>query len=344
MKPDLEVWERLYDIAIQIREKKPWEMVSINDLIVVKMDRKTYYCNIIGQETMDPCIAIYTGKKGLEDVTAMLNGLNEGWNGAYLAGDQDCLICYYGDRDEVPEDQMDIIHALKPGFKGKGNWIFCKHVMPRYYPVTPENDEINTMIKVFEGLIYGIDQLKVRQPDWSRQYLCVSYSKKEGTWTAKNMKHQDCFMKYYIVRMDNPSVIQDLKNSQITDDIWFVDLNYLFMPLEDETGRKVNPLLFLMLNLSTELIEDMTFVEPKEDEVQIVVNYVCSRILDRGRPKGIVTRCPTVYYAVQDICDLLDIDLMVDFEGHVSEVLDEIIDGFLDFDDDSDTELTGLLN
>jgi hypothetical protein len=116
------------------------------------------------------------------------------------------------------------------------------------------------------------------------------------------------------------------------------------MPLEDETGRKVNPLLFLMLNLSTELIEDMTFVEPKEDEVQIVVNYVCSRILDRGRPKGIVTRCPTVYYAVQDICDLLDIDLMVDFEGHVSEVLDEIIDGFLDFDDDSDTELTGLLN
>ena len=341
---DLDIWKYFYEVAIKVRDAKPWKQVFIDDLIAVKYKRKTYYCCIMGQAELNPSISIYCGKEGLSEVGAMLDGLDEGWNGTYVAGDQNCLVCYFGDREEVPQDQMEIIHALKPGFRGKGKWVFCKRAASRFYPVTPDNKEIEIMTHVFEGLLYGLEQLKNEQPDWKNNYFCVSYKSKTGSWEASTIQHLDCMFKYPSVVIDDKVLIREMKRQPVLNEVWFVDNNYLFVPMEDETGRLVNPLMFLFVNLATELIEDMKLIDPDETEETVVINSVIDKILANGIPEAIVTRCPRIYYALENICETMNIDLLVDSDNKLDYLLKDVMGGFLDFLEEDLSQKNDLLN
>lgn len=339
---DLDVWRRFYEIGVIVRDVKPWKQVFVDDLIVVKYKRKTYYCCIMGQAAMNPSIAIYTGKEGLSDIRAFLDGLDMGWNSSYVAHDQNCLVCFFGDREEVPSDQMEIIHKIKPGFRGRGKWIFCRRMASRFYPVTPDNKEIDVMTHVFEGLLQGLEQLKEVQPDWDKEYLCSSYKTKTGTWEVSAIKQPDCMFKYPNIVLD-PELIQEMKKQPVLKEVWLVDNNYLSMPVEDEKGRLVNPLLFLFVNLKTELIENMHLIDPDEEEIQIVLTNIIGKIFASGIPKAIVTRCPSIFYMLEDMCEVMGIDLLVDVEKELDYMIADILNGYVDFLG-ADSQENDLLN
>ena len=47
---------------------------------------------------------------------------------------QNCLMCYYGNRDELAPQEREIIKALNLRFRGENNWIYFRSMEEGYTP------------------------------------------------------------------------------------------------------------------------------------------------------------------------------------------------------------------
>lgn len=67
--------------------------------------------------------------------------------------DQNCITCYWGNRDEIDDEMYSIIKQLGLRFRGNGNWIYFKTFEKKSFPSLPNYGEIKMLIETYKGLI-----------------------------------------------------------------------------------------------------------------------------------------------------------------------------------------------
>ena len=123
----LEQWKELYDLAIEITKLKPWNSYWDMDLIAVetKKNEEPNFVSIMGKSGTCTGISVYRGMEGYSDFCQICN---DDYNvpATFVMSDQNCITCYWGNRDEVDDDMYSIIKQLGLRFRGNGNWIYFK--------------------------------------------------------------------------------------------------------------------------------------------------------------------------------------------------------------------------
>ncbi|MFV9511437.1 plasmid pRiA4b ORF-3 family protein [Tepidibacillus sp. LV47] len=138
---DLTDWQRLFDYAIQFKKLKPWEWLSDNQIIAVKLpDTGEFtYCCVLGEMGEEFGLAIYLGNDGLISLQKIMSGSENFHN---IVTRQRSILVSFTDRDELEQWDYDLIKRLGLTFRGKKQWPLFRSFKPGYYPWYIDEQEV----------------------------------------------------------------------------------------------------------------------------------------------------------------------------------------------------------
>lgn len=269
------------------------------------------------------CIAlsVYQGNDGYSDLTTL--GIPEFMDTAsnFIMHDQTCITYYMGDCQEVPPVQKKMIKDLGFKFRGKNNWPFFLSMKKRYYPYPINSDEAIILTKVMKQLLVTIKEYYQLIDD---EHLLYTYFK-DNLWHTTSIDVPNPEPKYNPICITDMNLLHDLSNRPQTDQKLIIDLVYLNQPIdEDNLKRPLNALIFIVLDLESQMIISTHMFKAKDDEIDITLGFIINFILQNERPRQIFIRNPLVWSAYQDICEQCDIELSITDLDMVDYIVDDM--------------------
>lgn len=332
MEHDLNVWKSLYETAKAWKSQQPWFYLRSNDWIQIDFpDEETIYCSIMGNLGTCTGLSIYQGDQGLADLMSISIDCTDTNVIQYLMYEQKCITFYLGNRDEVPKAQKKIIKQLGMRFRGNGNWPYFISFEKHYAPDSINEQQAILLTKVMSKLleivdIYTQSKIDVIFDDDEMIYAHVE----DNNWIYETIciTEQDKFMP---VDLDDQELLQQLKQCPQSDINLCLDLFYLNTYYFDENSKRpINPLMFIVVDEESEMIIYQKLLTVDDDEISIVLSFIVEFILQYDRPQQIIIRNPTIWAAINNLCEECRIKLDI-----VSPLplIDEIIDEFNEFMD-----------
>lgn len=331
-EPDLQSYEALFRAGVKIKELEPWSELSDLDLITIALpgSEEPYFCSIMGNGGSCYGVNIYAGREGLQYRNWMVMREQATAPVEYMMFDQNALVMYLGDREEVPDKQKRIIRELGLKFRGRGQWIYFQSFRRRFFPDNPDRDETVLMAEVLDSLYEALVEFREEGMNFSGEYsetLVRAYREKEKRFELVKDILPEVWIPVEEVELNEPEVRKELKACPNGDYQIEIDLAYLGSKVKDPSyDRPVNPLVLIAADRLSGQIVGCHMLNPEDDEVGEVLSMVIELILQNGKMKRIRVRNIKLQYILKELCEYLGIRLELTKKGlsTVDEFLEEI--------------------
>ncbi len=153
-------WQRLYELAQQVKDMAPWEWISESEFFGVQ-DPKTGqlgFISIMGMSGEHFAIATYLGAEGLYGYWHMANSGPLGTPEEILEVPQ--LQLSFEDRNTLTNKDREIIKELGLKFRGRNNWPMFRSYQPGYYPWYLEKKEAKFLIHILDQCLNVLPRYK----------------------------------------------------------------------------------------------------------------------------------------------------------------------------------------
>ena len=168
------VWSHLYELGMEYCRQEPWKRFTDNVLIAVPMaDGETAYCAIYGYAEELFGITVYFGEEGLNCLRRIHYSWKVGRDETAAIQQQNCLAMFLGDRDEVGEEQYNIIRELGLKFRGKGAWLYFEAYRKHYTPVCLNDDQAEVLSEALQRFLEALRLLPDKEIRDSRMDLLI---------------------------------------------------------------------------------------------------------------------------------------------------------------------------
>ncbi|MBU4535484.1 MAG: hypothetical protein KKF16_06640 [Euryarchaeota archaeon] len=149
--PSRKEWKDLYQKAAEFRKFKPWEWMWDDEMFAVRNPEtgEVAYCTVMGRMGEFFGMAAYLGREGLETFLQIQSDeiLPYGEESLYL---QRLLLVSFEDREDIEDEDYQIIRKLGLRFRGKNGWPQFRSLRPHYMPWYLEKDEAQFLTLVLE--------------------------------------------------------------------------------------------------------------------------------------------------------------------------------------------------
>ena len=110
----LEQWKALYEVTTRIKELKPWEKLWDLDIIGIQNGKEedTTFFSIMGRGGDCYGIVVYEGYEGLNKFLMLTMQEHMNLSTKYVMFNQRNLTCYWGNRDELTDNQRKVIKVF----------------------------------------------------------------------------------------------------------------------------------------------------------------------------------------------------------------------------------------
>jgi len=327
----LEEWKALYDIAIKLKDLKPWEKLWDMDLItVIEPDKKEpCVCSIMGRGGEFYAIAAYDGLNSIKSFFEMT--YNNEVPGNQLIRYQNNIMCNYGNRDELTTKELKIIKELGLKFRGKNNWIYFRTFESGYAPYMPNRDEVLEFTKTLKHVYMAIEDLNngMHVDFENGKTLMRKFEDENNQWVNSEESVIIPDMDYPVPILNDELLINRLKKQKQDNSILELDIAYLNSTINDRGYDKpLIPRLFMLVDSSAGVILSQNMVTPEDDVVDVIFENVINYIIQRGRPKNIVVRDAYMASILIDLCEQTGIEVIESLKLHT---LDEFVESFYQF-------------
>ena len=240
----LEQWEELYDLAIEITKLKPWNAYWDMDLIAVetKKNEEPNFVSIMGKGGTCTGISVYRGMEGYSDFCQISN---DDYNvpATFVMSDQNCITCYWGNRDEVDDDMYSIIKQLGLRFRGNGNWIYFKTFEKKSFPSLPNYGEVKMLIETYKGLIETLKHEEYQESIFDKGDIIYTQKDEDNHWFSYTVPRPMEPERYNTILVNDSNLIDYFKNMDDSDLELAIDMDYMMVPTNDKGfERPINPL------------------------------------------------------------------------------------------------------
>ncbi|KGR90278.1 hypothetical protein CD30_12485 [Ureibacillus massiliensis 4400831 = CIP 108448 = CCUG 49529] len=151
-------WRDLFEVADELKKLKPWEYLDNNQTIVVEHpESKTmlYIC-VMGAGGQEFGLSIYLDDKGRKTMENMqLDKLQDDF-----LFNMECLNVTFVDRDELTNDDYQLIKSLGLTFRGKRNWIQFRSYTPGKFPWIPNDRDADFILFAMLETIEVVNKCK----------------------------------------------------------------------------------------------------------------------------------------------------------------------------------------
>ena len=327
----LEEWRVLYDIAIRLKELRPWETLWDMDLITIIESNKKEpcACSIMGKGGECYGIAAYYGLDSIKGFFEM--AYSSEIPSHQLIRYQNNVMCNYGNRDELTTKERDIIKKLDLKFRGKNNWIYFRTFESGYAPYMPDRDEVLEFTKTLKHVYMAIDSLNKGMDIYFKNgnTLMRKFDDENNVWVNSEEPVIMPDMDYPVPILKDELLINRLKKQRQDDSILELDIAYLNSTINDrEYDKPLIPRLCMLVDARKGLVLSQIMVTPGDDVVGLIFETVVNYIIQRGRPKKIVVRDAYMASILIDLCEQTDIEVI---ESSKLQTIDQCVESFYQF-------------
>ena len=312
---DYKLWKETIELAIEIKEEKPWEIFGPLDVVLI--DTTTFnvfdLCSIKGFDGGIKGIEFYHDTDGLNQFYDSMF-LDKGiYNENFMDYEMNHSALYFVPMEEVFEDQLAFTTDLGFDFSDDGLWPkFVSH-SSGFFPQTPSGAILEDALYLYRQILNVIKQVKsgeIRIPE-EYDYIIVREGDLEDdddwkTYIAHRVE------KYYTYYPDYKRVISpDVKDARFNDEIIELDLTYLDTPAPKSSLKRVKRLLILTaFNRNDEKLIYMDVIGDvfhKHDSIEIFFEQYYVPLY--GKMKKLVVRNDYLWELFEELLEELDINL-----------------------------------
>lgn len=313
---DLKQWQSLYEVAIRLKEMKPWTQLWDMDLIRIILPgyEEPYFCSIMGNAGECLAVGVYKGYDSIHGFydLAYKNKMPP----SQLIRYQKSLMCYFGDREELTDKERKIIKDLGLKFRGRNEWIYFRSFEPRYAPYQPDESQVIELTEVLRNLYMALIQLfqgKIKV-DFDNGYaLQRSYDEETNLWLNYAVPNELPPRKRIIPAINDHLLIAKLKKMKSNGSEVELDTLYFDTIIKDRQYHKpIIPVMLLLADSRTGTILGHDMLSPEDDIINKVFNVFIGYIQNFGKPKMIHVRDEYMKDNLKDLCKRIGVSIKID--------------------------------
>ncbi len=331
--PTAEQWEKLYEVALKIKQQAPWEALYDTDLITILLPEREepVYISVMGRLGECYGIGVYPGYRSFNGLCRLMNQDEEdsATNPLFY---QSCLVCYYGDRDELDPKERAIIKDLGLKFRGANNWIYFRSMEEGYYPWFINAEQAELLIDALQNFymafqLMGQNDLTV---DFENgETLLRFYSSEQQQWLNTVRQLPLPPKNVTKIQFKDELLLTRLKSKKVNRHNLELDILFLPSPVQESPQETPYfPRLLLLLNRDDGQLFCQALVERGMASAGAAINALIDYIIENGRPKKLFVRDCYFMEHVESFCSLIQVPLVC-AEG--MPVTDDIAEQLLDF-------------
>ena len=312
---ELQEWKDLYDVAIKIKELKPWEYLWDMDIFTLFLPEieEPFYFSIMGRAGECYSIGVYEGFDEFEGFMRIVE--NEDIPDHQMFRYQNNIMCYFGDREELTKGELKIIKDLGIKFRGRNQWIYFRSFETGYYPHILDKQQVHNLTVLLRQLYMSLRAYieKGIKVDFEKgNSLYRHYDDDDDLWYCYEHPLMLPNKNYMRVEITDELLIERLSKQKMNKNIIEVDTLFLNTKINDKQFHKpVVPKLCLMADQRTGLVLSQDMLSPEDDDVQCILDMVINYILQMGKPKSIYVRDDIVEGLLIDLCEKANINLKI---------------------------------
>ena len=318
--PTVKLWKELYEVAKNIRMLEPWKYLNEDmrfTLLLPGRDEPVYIV-VMGNAELTYGIGIYPGFESLRRLTFISDSDGEDVTAAF---EQHCINLYFGEKEELEEQDHKAIIQTGNKFSDKGDWPYFRSMKPGFFPWFINRDEAKLALDVLQNfamafLAYVKEGMDV---DFERgQTLLRFYDEAGKLWYNTAIKMPPVpFIEAKMIIPDE--LAASLKKKKKTKNNLGFILTYLPLPVQkSKKHRPKLPLVALLANMKSGKLIDHTLGLEQNEEGNMMdarveyIGFLINHVENNGRPASIAVSNMDTYYFVEDFAKKLGIKLEVD--------------------------------
>jgi hypothetical protein len=327
-EPTLEQWTQLYEVADNLKKLAPWEYLWDTDLVTLQLPerKEPVYCSVLGRNRTCFGISVYPGYESVQSFCRMAQAPKDEPRGI-SAFQQNCLVCYFGDRDELDPRDREPLKSLGIRFRGKNQWIYFRSMRPGYYPWFIDAGQADILIRALRNLAMAC--LHLIEGDLKVDFdggetLLRFYDPEKDLWLNTAVRALPVPVVISKLVIDDESLITKLKKQKKSGMTLEFDVFYLptlIKKHKDDTPSYPEIAVLVERNSGMPLAQRLS--KPGDCMEDIALNMLYNHIMDVGRPTSISVRDKYTGRFLEDICEKIGVRLI---EGQSMPAMNELIE------------------
>lgn len=312
----LDQWKSLYEVAIKLKEMKPWTELWDMDLIKIMLPdyEEPFYCSIMGKAGECLAIGVYKGYEGIYGFYEIAD--KNKMPASQLIRYQNTIMCYFGDREELTNSERKVIKDLGLKFRGRNEWIYFRSFKPGYAPYQLDEGQVIELTKVLKQFDMALTDLlegKI-EVDFEKGYVLQrTYDENTDLWQSQAVPNKLPPRNMMIPVLNDQLLIAKLKKMKSNTSEVELDTLY-FKSVINEKGfdRPLIPTMLVLADKGTGMLLGQDMLTPKDDIVNSIFNLFINYIQQQGRPKRVHVRDEYMKNYLKDLCDRIGVSIKVD--------------------------------
>lgn len=331
----LEEWRTLYDLGKQFKTAKPWEWLWNTDIICIRYNEdEECYASILGNGGMEYGLFLTTGPNAAYEMHKILYTSANDAATAIMGMELNCINLFISSKEEVPNDQYQLIKDLGLSYKGK-NWIYFETYEGGYSPYICSKEEVKLLTKYLKKLLEVFPVYKKIHKDNS------PFTDKVFVYECNGEIWENHFEEFSISDFSWKKTIYTnqihaakLAKKKASYATWEFGM---FCPNTIITDDKFKKPALCRLSIaadsaSGEILMEHTFTS--ETTPEDVLESLANTIDTNGKPRQIVASSPYSQAFLEDFCEKTNITLKIDAVPAVNQFLLEMNQQLFSTDED----------
>jgi len=337
MEPTIQQWTDLHEAAQRIKALAPWEHLRDEDFITIQLPGRDepVYCSVIGAGGKCFGIGIYPGNEALTRRLRMIHA-PEGEPSFVHMFMQTCVNCYFGDREELSNEERALLKELGVKYRGRGQWIYFRSHREGYDAQPLSKKEAALTIDILQNLYmvlraYLEGRIKV---DFEKGETLLRWrdKKKKDLWYCAAVPWPDEFsFAVETYEIDNENFLAEMNAIKKTKQV--LELDWIYFPFTMSAlfsslihSREVSryPLCFCVADADAGRTIYRKMLDKDDEPVDFALDFLEAWVQNNGRPAQILTRGVVTGTHLLDFCKKTDIALKMEGTPVIDEGLSEM--------------------
>ncbi|WP_152658198.1 plasmid pRiA4b ORF-3 family protein [Oceanobacillus sp. CFH 90083] len=176
-EPNEAEWNELYDVADQLKKRKPWLELYDDQLIAVWSDELNdyAYCSVMGSAGESYGVTCFLGSKGLLSFFDILESDPYEENPTLLFN-QYSVTVDFNNREDLDEEEYELIKRLGRKYRGKYQWPSFVSMIPDQLPWMINQEEcllLTDILLKLNAFLSDTENLSEKVPSFGNHLLAV---------------------------------------------------------------------------------------------------------------------------------------------------------------------------
>lgn len=285
--------------------------MDIIGIRVGKDPENTVFYSILGNGGTCYGIAAYEGYDALNSLMMLIMQEKLNLSVEYAMFNQRSLNCYWGNREELSEEQRSIIKELGYKYHGKNDWLYFSSYEPGYYPYNLSQDEAIRMMEHLENLEMAFTYYKEIgvSIDFGNgnMFSCV-YSADRKTWNYGEEPLPFTSYNFGKLVITDEDLLEELSKVSKGTYILEADVRPMGAAVSDKKYDKPsNPAMSILTEANTGMIISCDMNGSDDDAMVGLAEAVIGFLFKAGALKEIRVSNVIAEAALEQICEICKI-------------------------------------